>query len=112
MTPNNKLRVQEHMSLPEGWETLLSDDRSSTIAYFIGGWKNSDGDEILIWRGSEHNGEVQLTSHLGNEIPDWATCIVEIHKDGELDVEAFAQDRDEAWKRARQYLIMFEEQYM
>lgn len=92
---------------PNGWAELERDDRSSTIAYFVAGAEcvvpignATTGFEVLIWRGvGTEDGGCALTSHLGNEIPDDAKFLVEIHRE-KLVAEVFADSRGKAFEKA------------
>lgn len=96
-----KLRTEK------GWNALEKDDRSSTISYFVGGaecvvgiGEAPVGSEVLIWHGVEtEDGSYDLTSHLGNEIPEDARYIVEVKRE-ELVREVFAASRTEVFEQA------------
>lgn len=95
------------MNLPEGWTRLAEKDRSSTIAYFVGGYVGPDGDEVLIWHGVEDMGEIHLESHTGKEVPDDAEYIIEVKEENTgLVREVFAEEEQEAWNRAGQKVLV------
>ena len=94
---------------PSGWGELGKSDRSSTIAYFIAGAEclvatgnATTGAEVLIWKGVEtEDGGYALTSHLGNDIPDEAEFLIEIHR-ANLVAEVFADSRGKAFEKANE----------
>lgn len=89
---------------PDGWRRLDKSDRDSNIAWFLGGYEcktgtgaAEHGDEVLVWLGDENeDGSYTLQSHLGNDIPSEAICLIEVLVHGELIAERFAQSRDQA----------------
>lgn len=90
------------------WQKLQSEDRDSTIAWFQGGWTSDQGFEVLVWKGVEDEGEFYLTSHNGNEVPEWAKYIVEVKNGDKVFKESFAKDKGEAFNRARQEVVFFD----
>ena len=112
MPPNNEI------NLPSNWQELDSDARDSTIAWFVSGWINDEGEEVLIWQGVKEEGEYHIETHLHDEAPDEATHVIEVlkpkddadtkdssnPKDKELQEELFAETPSEAVEKALNYI--------
>ena len=110
------MSIDEDTTDPEihtenGWNALERDERSSTISYFVGGaecvvniGEAPVGSEVLVWLGVEaEDGSYDLTSHLGNEVPEDAQYIIEVHRE-ELVDEVFATSRAEAFGKASEQI--------
>lgn len=115
MSPNTDT-TDSTIRTENGWNALNKDERSSTISYFVGGavcvvniGEAPVGSEVLIWHGVEmEDGSYDLTSHLGNEIPEDARYIIEIHRE-ELVAEVFATSRAEAFEKASEQVSRLHE---
>lgn len=94
--------------LPEEWNTLDKDDRSSTIAWFKGGYeKGKDGNkgEILIWLGAEDdNGKVHIETNDEEYVKGKHKYVVEVLYGDTLVDTRYAKDIEEAYKKASQNL--------
>lgn len=89
----------------DDWSEVSDEEHSSTVGYFVKGWSNSDGTEVLIWRGAEDLEGVHLETHLHDEAPEDAEYVVEVLKNRELDKEKFATTKPEAVNRALQTIV-------
>lgn len=98
--------MKEEDILPDGWTILESDDRSSTVAWFVRGWESPDGKEILVWHGVEHEGEIHLELPSSADPPEDTEYVIEVLKDGELQAMKFAEKKGEAINRGLQQAII------
>jgi len=91
------------LETPDGWTRLGHDERSSTISSFVGGAARAEGDEVLVWASSTIQG-ADVRSHLGNDVPDGSSFVIERHQDGDLVEERFVASLDEAVQAANDLL--------
>lgn len=91
---------------PNYWRELEKDERSSNVAYFIGGGKcvvdtprTTPGEEVLIWQGEEQlDGSFHIESHMSGQTPpeDTKFIIEHMNPDSTIAGEKYATTKEEA----------------
>lgn len=91
----------------QGWKTMGEHEMSSTIAYFIGGFKRRN-QKISIWEGVSNidpeTGDEVVSLETDDEQPEWANYLIQATRDGELLELAdnkFAETKVGAWIKAK-----------
>lgn len=87
---------------PRNWTRVSPDYTSSTVAFFVGGFKSADGKEILIWHGVEHEGTVSFEGVDDNEMPDGSKYMVVKKEGDEYDRVGFTRTEEDAFNLAKQ----------
>lgn len=91
--------------LPDGWSKLDKDDRSSTVAWFVGGYEHENGVEVLIWKGVEQeDGSIIIETTNEQYERGKHTHVIEGMKDGELEGINFAESEEQAWEEANGFV--------
>jgi len=92
---------------PENWNKITSDEMTSTIANFKGGFEHKDESvRILLWEGIEVDGEYSIEPHKNDEAPTWARYVIEIlGSSGDWDKrEKFAETEVGGWTKIKRLI--------
>lgn len=95
--------------LPLGWDALYRDDRTSTVAHFVGGYEHGAGFEVLIWRGVDEIEDDEEVVVIETSSDDYTRgvheYVVEILYNGNVVEQIFEEELEDAWNTVNNVVI-------